>query len=264
MKKLVITFFCIIAFNSNVKSECHYKFIESKGVTFVAPIYSSTVLYYFDDYEKNAMAQVQWAFDEDATSQCMKVYESQHPEIRLAIPELDFPTLDIEVFQGLKRVSLNVLSQAGGKFHGQTDFIPVNYGAKSELITAIKEKKELITFYGELKVLYEEEKKDVIAKFHCRKDEQKSGVMALHGRLTDLILKINSFNSNEKVNRDSVLEDFLGACVEFKEEESESLVAFARKVNLTNGKIPIYGFVKGYVKESLAPSQASQTSYVEF
>jgi hypothetical protein len=263
MKNLLIVFLSLISFRAFSQKDCNFKTIDSTGVTLILPSYNAKVIYFFDDHEKKAMAQVQWAFDEVATSLCMKKYEESHPGVKIEFPEFDFPEIDVEVFQGLQRVSLSVVAAAGELFHGQTDFITVNYNSKNEIIAAVKEKKNLITMHGKINFHYQVVKKQVVGEFDCIQGNQMNGVVALHGRLTDLMIKINSLNKNEKVDRDIVLENFMGACVEIKDGESSSLSEISRKVRLLKGKIPIYGLKRGYEKESIIPFQISETSFIE-
>lgn len=264
MKNIFIIILTLISFNSFAQSGCSYKHINSTGITIAVPVYTANVLYYFDDFEKKAMAQVQWAFDEDATSLCLKEFKATRPTAKIMLPEMDFPSLEVEVAHGLKRASLSILTEASGQYHGQTDFIPVNYRAKAEIVSSIKDKKLLVSVQGKMKYQYESIQKEVVAEFDCTKNAQDRGVVAFHRRLGELISKITKFNTDEKVVRDDVLEDFLGTCVEFEDSDSENFVGLSRKAKLVKAKLPVHGFVRSYQKESMDAFQASVATYIEF
>lgn len=264
MKNLFLALVCLFSVRSYSQSVCKYKAVESTGKTLVYPVYHTLVNYLFDDYAKTALAQVSWEYNSDATSKCFKEFEANNTGAKIEIPELDFPSLDAEVLKGLKKSPLNVLSEPGGQFHASTDMINVDYNAKAEIINAIKSKKNLVKIHGQLKFQVEKIKRDVVAEFDCSKNGSSNGVVALHSRLNDLILKLNASTSNQKINRDTVLEDFMGTCLELSEAESRDFKGLSRKVKLLSGKLPLYGNQIVYEQELASPIQSVESTYIEY
>lgn len=260
----ILALVIIISSSGHAKELCKVKRVESTGTLNIYPIYKTSVSYTFDSYERKALSQVRWDYDRDATSICANKVLAENPNAKIEIIGPNMPDLEFTVKGGLKKGPMMVYSEQGGQFHGNTDLIPVDYQLKSEIISSIKKKEALISHSSDLKFEIEEIRRDVVGEFNCSKGSSKKGILALHSRLSDLLAKIKTFNPTQRVDSESVLENFLGTCVEIKDGESKDFKGLARKVSLLDSKLPIYGDTISYSTEIISPIENVESSYMEF
>lgn len=264
MKKLFLLSLALLSMP--IFAECDFKQIESTGTIYVVPIYKGQVLYYFEDAEKKAMAHVQWNYDADATGACYRKAESEFTGKIVTIPAMNGPEFEIEVFKGLKKERMQMFLEPGSQYHGNTELIPVDYRSKSEILRSIKDKKELVTFSSGLSFNYEKKERKTVGEINCSWKGELFGVTALHKRLGEVMKLIQARAANEKINRDEILERFMGSCVELHDLEVTTMegLALARRVKLTKGKIPLEGetIVKG--TEKIPAYSVFESSYIEY
>lgn len=266
MKNLFLLTLALMSLPLYAENECEYKQVDSTGTIIVVPTYKTQVLYYFEDSAKKAMAHVQWNYDSDATGNCYRELEAKFPGKAIQVAAINGPELDVEVFKGLKKERMQVFLEPGSQFHGNTDLIPVDYRAKAEILKLIKDKKELVTMGAGLSFNFDKKERKIVAEIECSQRGETLGVTSLHKRLGEVMKLITARSSNENVNRDAILEHFMGSCVELEDFESTTLegLAQSRKVKLVKGKLPVEGEVTTKLTEKMPAYSQFEASYIEY
>jgi hypothetical protein len=252
MKTLMIATLATMSLGVSAQTaKCPHKLLEKTGTIIVVPVYKTKVSYFFNNEDKEAFAQLEWNVDSGRTSACFNQLQEANPDKKLFIPPMRMPELQVEILGSEEKHALRSYPAQGGQYYGSLTFIPVSYKLKSMIEKAVKEKRDLVRMEGEFAFGYEKITKKIVASVDCTKDIQ-TGVPALHKRLGEVMNQMNAI-PDAKVEKDQVLEMFMGSCVQLSESDSEGLSYLSRKVKLVKGKIPVEGTISEWTKEVVSP-----------
>lgn len=254
MKKILpLLLFSLASSVSFASVNCQSHIEESTKTVYYIPAYEAKATYYFDTEEKNAFATVSWKHNEDATKSCFSTLKESYPSYEFHQAQVRLDTLAVRVFKGTNTQELILFPEVGGHFNGTTDKITVDYSARNEIKKAIQQGKEMISISGDFSYRISTSQRGIISEIPCLAESEVNGVMALHKRLGQVIKLINGRASEEKISRESILDQFMTSCVSFEEMDASSFsevgTSLLKKTRLIEGKIPMYGTKK--VEKSL-------------
>jgi hypothetical protein len=251
MKTLMIATLATMSLGVSAQTiQCPHMLLEKTGTIIVVPVYKTKVTYFFNNEDKEAFAQLEWNADSGRTSACFNILKETNPYKKLLMPSMRMPELEVELLGSDGKYALQAYPAQGGQFYGNLSFIPVNFKMKSTIEKAIKEKRDLVHMSGEFAFGYEKLTKKIVANIDCSKEVQ-TGVPALHKKLGEVINQVNAI-TEAKIEKDQVLDMFMGSCVQMSDSDSEGLGYLSRKVKLVKGKIPVEGTISEWTKEVVA------------
>jgi hypothetical protein len=238
--KLILSALTFLLFSSTASaSACQVADAPGGKAVYVVPVYTATASYYFNKRDRSAFAIVQWRFDGSATQACLSGAEGMGKEVRLA--RLGVSRLRVSVFRGQRPDELALLPEQGGILSGESDLIPVPFSARAEIERAIARDERLVSFDGEVSFGLEGMEPALLREIPCQDQGEGSGVLALHRRLGSVIRELRQLRTDARVNLEGVLDLFMNACVELKEEDSQGFEQLLKKTRLLPGKIPVWG-----------------------
>lgn len=268
MKNLIISLALTASMNALAAVECPHKVIEADKAVVVVPIYQARVDYQFDDENKKGTAYVTWGVNEEESRSCFKKIEARYPELKASLGRIRVSAIEAKVFKGESAGQMEVMDMAGGYYMGNTDLIPVSYGAKAEIKKAVARKDALVSLSSDAYFEYAVMEKTVVGEVACLGTGNPNGVINLHTRLGELIKIINSRPSSEKVSRDEVLDQFMTYCVDFSEVDAGSMAEFERaslrKTRMVKGFLKLIGIGKVYKKEKADAASLQLSTFLEY
>jgi hypothetical protein len=245
------------------------KYVEQSTQTvYYVPAYEAKATYYFDTKDKEAFATISWKHNEDATRSCYHSLEQGYPNYHLRQAHLRMDTLNVKVFKGTNTQDLILFPEIGGYFNGTSEKINVDYAYRAEIKKAIQLGKEMISISGDFSYGVETIERSILSEIPCLNGSEGKGVMGLHQRLGQVIKLINARSADEKVSRDSILDQFMTSCVKFEEIDattfSEMESTLLKKTMLVEAKIPMYGNKKVLKSIQAEAISLQETSALDF
>lgn len=248
-------------------NECKFREVPLSGKTYVIPVYKANANFVFNKEERSAFAQVTWGLDEEATKKCFSEAEERFPLAKLLIPTVRMDELTVNVLGGGASIPLHVIQQSNGHWAGMADLIKISYRSKNEITQAIDAGEKVISIMGDLRYRMTEIERKNVGKTDCTLKNEEAGVLKLYKRMGEIKSLLEKRNPAEGVNKEEVMQDFLGTCVRFMDVDSEGLASFdsAQRVNskILKGVINIKGNVAKETTEALTTVGTQNASVMD-
>lgn len=265
---LLLGYVLLASVKSFAQEVCPHRLVKSTGMIHVTPIYVGKVIYFFDDIEKKAHAEVAFALDSEATRDCFKSIQQSNPKFEIKLAHFEFKNLKVQVFKGLREGEFVLYPEPGGFFHGATE-MPVSYKSKAQIKKAIEEKIDLVKVIGEIGYEYTELEREEVVELDCLSNNSNlRSIERLHQRLGEVITELSMSNPRGQIAKEEALDLFMTKCVEVKEVEASSFSMFEkqllRKMKLVEGKIPVFAIRKVSHFQKIELLNKQESSYLEY